>query len=121
MPANDSTTVVIVKQETPVTVVKKLPPPVVHEIASELGLQQTVNPPPLVVISPCPTTGDLSYVFDQPTPSALWTIVHGLGKNPSVTVVDSANTVVYGQVVYIDTNSLTVRFKAAFSGKAYLN
>jgi hypothetical protein len=40
---------------------------------------------------------------------------------PSVEVVDSAGTLVIGDISYIDNNSLTVSFVAAFGGKAYLN
>ena len=64
---------------------------------------------------------DKNYVFIQSTPSATWTITHNLGKFPSVSVVDSANTVVYGDIGYIDNNSLTITFSAAFGGKAYMN
>lgn len=66
-------------------------------------------------------TGDLSYHFQQATPSAVWTIVHNMGKYPSVMVVDSAGTVVEGAVEYLDANSLKVYFSAPFGGDAYLN
>ena len=63
-----------------------------------------------------------SYTHDQSiTASASWTINHNMGKNPSVTVVDSANTYVIGEIDYLDQNSLVVSFKNAFKGKAYLN
>ena len=64
---------------------------------------------------------DLNFIYTQSTPSATWNITHNLGKFPSVSVVDSANTQVYGNVDYIDDNSLTLTFTGAFSGKAYLN
>ena len=67
------------------------------------------------------TTGDLNFTFTQGTPATTWTITHNLGKFPSVSVVDSADTQVYGDVEYIDDNSLRVTFSAAFGGKAYLN
>ncbi len=53
--------------------------------------------------------------------SAKWTINHDLGKYPSVTVVDSANTVVVGNVDYTTSNSLVITFSAAFSGCVFLN
>jgi len=62
-----------------------------------------------------------TYVHTQSVPSTTWTINHLLGKNPSVTVVDSAETVVRGSVTYVDTNTLVVSFSAGFAGKAYLN
>lgn len=65
--------------------------------------------------------GDASFVFTQGSPSATWNIVHGLGKNPSVTVVDTGGTEVIPSVLYIDVNTLTVTFGSPTSGKAYLN
>lgn len=65
--------------------------------------------------------GIASYVHVQNEASNEWSIAHNLGKYPSVTVVDSAGSVVYGDVVYDSDHRLTVRFTSAFSGKAYLN
>jgi len=68
---------------------------------------------------------DKTFVFTQGVPAVTWTIQHNLGKFPSVSVVDTANTVngqvYYGDVKYIDSNNLTVTFASQFSGKAYLN
>lgn len=64
---------------------------------------------------------DKSYIHDQILASDAWTIVHNLGKYPSVGVVDSAGTIVIGEIDYISTNEVRVRFTAPFSGKAYLN
>lgn len=61
------------------------------------------------------------YIHTQSTPAATWTITHNLNKFPSVTVVDSANTEVIGDVQYTNNTTLTVAFSSAFSGKAYLN
>ena len=61
------------------------------------------------------------YVHNQENAQIEWNVTHNLGKFPSVSVVDSANDEVIGEVTYIDTNSLTIKFTAAFSGKAYLN
>jgi hypothetical protein len=48
-------------------------------------------------------------------------VTHNLGKFPSITVIDTANTVVTGEYTYIDSNNVTLKFSAAFAGKAYLN
>ena len=64
---------------------------------------------------------DLNYTHDQGTPSVFWTINHGLGKNPSVSAVDTAGTVVTGDVDYIDLNTLTISFNDPFAGYAYIN
>lgn len=61
------------------------------------------------------------YVHNQVISSASWNINHNLNKFPSVTVTDSGNNVIMGDVAYIDTNNVTVSFTGAFSGKAYLN
>lgn len=61
------------------------------------------------------------YVHNQMTSSKEWVITHNLGHFPSVSVVDSAGTVVVGEVNYIDQNTIIVSFSGAFSGKAYLN
>lgn len=66
-------------------------------------------------------TNDKEYIFTQTTPSDYWIISHGLGKFPSVTVVDSAGTLVEGQTHYINENQIELEFFGAFAGKAYLN
>ena len=63
----------------------------------------------------------LAFVYEQGEASDIWEITHNMDKYPSVTVVDSANTVVIGHVTYNDRNQLTVRFNGTFKGKAYLN
>ena len=62
-----------------------------------------------------------SYTHDQTVAATEWTISHNLNKRPSVTVIDSMNRVVVGEVEYLDNNGIVLRFKAAFKGKAYLN
>jgi hypothetical protein len=58
------------------------------------------------------------YVHNQAIPSAAWIIEHNLGGYPSITVIDSANSQVEGDVVFDSTNQITVSFSSAFSGKA---
>lgn len=62
-----------------------------------------------------------TFTFCQDAPLSVWTITHNLGKFPSVTVVDSGNSTVIGDVDYTNSNILTVTFASAFSGCAYLN
>lgn len=62
-----------------------------------------------------------TYEHDQGVAAVLWTVQHNLDKHPAVTAVDTANTVVVGDVEYIDTNNLQITFNSAFSGYAYLN
>lgn len=61
------------------------------------------------------------YEHDQGLPSAVWVITHNLEKFPSVTVVDTSNTVLVGQIEYNSLNQLTITFASSTGGKAYLN
>ena len=65
--------------------------------------------------------GDKNYIHTQGLSSSLWNITHNLNKFPSVSVIDSDNKLVVGEVQYQDQNNLTVTFSGSFSGKAYLN
>lgn len=64
---------------------------------------------------------DSRYVHNQVSSSATWTITHGLGKYPSVTVQDGSGNNLLGQITYTDLNNITVTFNTAFSGVAYIN
>jgi len=64
---------------------------------------------------------DKRFVYNQNVASAVWNIEHNLNKFPSVTVADSAGTIVIGEIKHNNENNLTLTFSAAFSGVAYLN
>lgn len=66
-------------------------------------------------------SSDKTFAYQQAVPSASWTVTHNLNKYPSVSVVDSANRVVFGDVVYDSLNQATLTFSAPFSGKAFFN
>ena len=61
------------------------------------------------------------YIHNQIIGTSIWNIPHGLNKFPTVTVTDSGNNVIVGDVRYIDSNNVVVSFTGSFSGKAYLN
>ena len=67
------------------------------------------------------TGGDKHYVHKQETSSDTWEVIHNLGKEPAVTVVDSAGTEVIGEVEYVNLNKCILKFQAPFSGKAIFN
>lgn len=48
-------------------------------------------------------------------------MTHNMAKFPSVTVVDTANTVYEAAVEYIDTNNVRVQLNSPISGKVYCN
>ncbi len=64
---------------------------------------------------------DKNFVFVQNTSSTVWEITHNLYKFPSVTVVDQLGNIIYGEIQYIDLNSIRITFSSASIGKVYLN
>ena len=77
-------------------------------------------------VNTSPIVGDITFTHNQNSSSSTWVITHNLGRFPSVTVVDSANSIVIGTVVYNSNKQLTITFFSggsalAFQGKAYLN
>jgi hypothetical protein len=67
-------------------------------------------------------SGDKAFTHTQTASSSSWTINHGLGKKPSVTVTTLATGVqVIGEVTYTNNNTIVVSFAAAVSGIAHLN
>ena len=65
--------------------------------------------------------GAPTFIFNQNTVATTWNIQHNLGKFPSITVIDTGDTVVAGEYTYIDNNNVQLNFSAGFAGKAYLN
>jgi hypothetical protein len=80
-----------------------------HPISAITGLQEILNQ-------------IWTFTFEQGIPSDTWVIQHNLGRNPSVTVVDSAGAVQIPDEINYDTdNQITVKFLGSFAGKAFLN
>jgi hypothetical protein len=81
------------------------------------------NPNSTLTVTGGPTAASAhgTYTHTQTSASATWVITHNLNCFPSVSVVDSAGTVVFGDVEYLSSNVVRVTFVAAFGGKAYLN
>jgi hypothetical protein len=84
------------------------------------------------IVIPRPTTslsikgvtgggGDAHYTHVQGVAEATWEVTHNLGKRASVTVVDSTDNIVFGEVEYLTMNTIRLKFAGAFSGKAYFN
>jgi hypothetical protein len=62
-----------------------------------------------------------TYTHTELAPASTWNVAHGMRRHPSVTVVDSAGTVMFGEVQYTDNNNIVIIFSTAIAGKAYLN
>ena len=65
--------------------------------------------------------GAPTFIFNQVAASNQWNITHNLGKFPSITVIDTGDTVVSGEYIYDNNNQVTLNFSVPFSGKAFLN
>jgi len=87
----------------------------------ELGVPGPPGPQGAQGPQGAPGLSGASYVHTQSVPDANWAIAHGLGRYPSVTVVDSAGTVVFGDVEYVSVNLVVVHFNGSFGGAAFLN
>lgn len=66
-------------------------------------------------------TSRVAYTHTQGVSTDTWIINHNLGFYPNLTVQDSAGTIYEGEITYTNSDSLTVTFSSAFSGKAYLS
>lgn len=66
------------------------------------------------------TPADIFYTHTQAQSSAVWTINHNLGGQPTAVVLDSAGTQCEGTFSYPSTNQMIITFTAAFSGTAYV-
>ena len=75
-------------------------------------------PPTQVLNLVLPATA--RHVHTQTTAASTWVINHALGGYPSVSVVDSAKTLVFGEITYPSTSQVVVNYSAAFSGYAFL-
>lgn len=62
-------------------------------------------------------------VFDQPTQSAMWHVVHGQGFNPNVVVrrTDGTTVAAFGSVYSSDANTVDLYFGDPITGVATLN
>ena len=88
------------------------------------GLEPTdivtvVEQPPIVINEVA--FPSVAFNHQQGIASNTWTIRHNLNFYPNVTVVDSAGTIVEGEITYTNRNSLVLTFQSAFSGNAYLS
>lgn len=85
------------------------------------GISVVSEPTSIVSVAGLVAGRDAHFTYTQVLPSATWDVTHNLNKKPSVTVVDSADSVVIGDVQYLNNNQVRLTFVGAFSGKAYFN
>lgn len=70
---------------------------------------------------PGPPGAGVIFRWNQAAPATVWTVPHDLGFYPSVSTTDTAGTQVYGDVLYLDENTVQVTFGLAFAGYANLS
>lgn len=64
---------------------------------------------------------DKSFTYYSNGPAKTWYVYHGLEKNPSVSVLNTANTEIKGQVNYLSENEVEIKFNNPIEGKAIFN
>jgi hypothetical protein len=109
-----SSKIIINNKKTEVVISQKQGPQGPRGLPGEVGPQ---GPP-----GPSGSAPELvSYRHFQSVVSNIWNITHNLGWYPNITVVDSAGSVVEGEIDYVDENNLILNFSSPFSGVAYLS
>lgn len=64
---------------------------------------------------------DANFIHTQAIASISWTINHGLGKYPSVVIIDNFNNAMIADIQYTSINNVTITFAAPSTGKAIFN
>lgn len=59
-----------------------------------------------------------TYTHTQASPSASWSVNHGLGYYPAITVINSAGHVVYADIEHTNVNSAVITFPTPTTGTA---
>lgn len=85
-----------------------------------------INETPTITVStpgpqgPSGAAASVFYVHTQGVSSAVWTVNHNLGGEPTAVVLDSAGTQCEGTFSYPSKNQMIITFTSAFSGTAYI-
>lgn len=88
-----------------------------HEIEDIIGLRGILE----YLEEGMQNVSDKNYVYVQGIASDTWVMHHPLNKKVSVYILDTAGTVVEGQVSINNGSLVIVKFKYPFSGEAVLN
>lgn len=66
-------------------------------------------------------TLEVAYHHTQSVSSNTWEIEHNLGFYPNITTMDSAGTIVEGELTHLSKYRLRATFSAPISGQAFLS
>ena len=64
---------------------------------------------------------ETSYVHTQSISLSTWNITHTLDKYTNVTIYDSNDNVIEGEIIFISNTQLQIRFNESLTGKVVLN
>jgi hypothetical protein len=107
----------VVAQPHPLTVVEQPTELTVVEQSAELTVASGVPGPE----GPQGPAGQVDgYLHEQTTPAATWIVSHNLDRYPSVSLIADDGELVEADVHYASTNTVTVVFAQAATGKAAL-
>ena len=81
------------------------------------ALDNLISTEPLYTKECC----DNYYVHNQTVPALEWTVVHNLNKMCDTTIVNDAGDEIFADVIYIDLNTIKVKFLIPLTGKVYCN
>jgi hypothetical protein len=66
------------------------------------------------------TSGDKSYTHTQSVAATTWTVIHNMGRIPSIVVINGVNgNSVIGRISHIDNNTAVIHLKPAMAGTAH--
>lgn len=65
--------------------------------------------------------GNTNYYATGVVAASSWTIVHNLGYNPSVTIVDASGDLCLGRISYTNNTSLNILFSRNVTGSGYFS
>ena len=76
---------------------------------------------PIVITLDDGTSIQVAYHHTQSLSSDTWEVEHNLGFYPNITTMDSAGTLVEGELQHLSKYRLRVTFSAPISGQAFLS
>jgi hypothetical protein len=66
------------------------------------------------------TAGGSQYVHIQSIPATTWTINHNKNMVPAYVITDNIGNVIYGGVTIVNSNTITIDFNPASTGRVYI-
>ena len=74
-----------------------------------------------IEVSAISLESDKNYIHEQTTSATQWIVIHNLNKFPAVTIINSGQKEIIGEIQYLDLNTLVVAFDYSLTGKVICN